>query len=396
MSARARRGRTRRLLVAAAAVVTMVAAGGCTIGVAEPAADRPAATTGTTTAPAPPPAPPQRKASNVAMTKLAPGQKPPQFILFSFDGVGLSPNWDMFLEVAERVDARFTALMTGLYFLTDDNRHHYRGPGHRPGEAAIAFGGHPEDVYAQIDYLNRTWLAGHEMGTHYVGHFCRGGGYHGDQWNTADWNHELDQFFALMTGWRANNQLFDGPDLLFGPQEVRGGRTQCLEGALSQLIPAWKQHGMTWDSSMPADRPGLYWPGRVDGIWEFPIPFVFAPPFERRQTALDYNFWYTFNKAQDQPATAPQVRRMVKQTYDYMYERAYHGNRAPLVIANHFNDWNGNAFNPATADFMAEACTRPETVCATYSDVIAWMELQDPAVLAHWQAMPPVAVSPHD
>ncbi|MBF6370524.1 polysaccharide deacetylase, partial [Nocardia puris] len=110
MSARARRGRTRRLLVAAAAVVTMVAAGGCTIGVAEPAADRPAGTTGTTTAPAPPPAPPQRKASNVAMTKLAPGQKPPQFILFSFDGVGLSPNWDMFLEVAERVDARFTAL----------------------------------------------------------------------------------------------------------------------------------------------------------------------------------------------------------------------------------------------------------------------------------------------
>ena len=31
---------------------------------------------------------------------------------------------------------------------------------------------------------------------------------------------------------------------------------------------------------------------------------------------------------------------------------------------------------------MTETCTRPETICATYSDVIAWMEVQDPAVLS--------------
>lgn len=44
-----------------------------------------------------------RTVSNVPMTRLAPpGETPPQFVLFSFDGVGLTPNWDMFLETAER------------------------------------------------------------------------------------------------------------------------------------------------------------------------------------------------------------------------------------------------------------------------------------------------------
>ncbi|MFD3702516.1 polysaccharide deacetylase [Nocardia sp. NPDC058658] len=339
--------------------------------------------------------PPQRAQSNVPMRRLAPGERPPQFVLFSFDGVGVTPNWDMFLEVAERVDARFTALMTGLYFLTDENRNHYHGPGHEPGQSAIAFGGNSDDVRTQIDYLNRTWLAGHEMGTHYVGHFCRGGGYNGDRWTTQDWIHELDQFFALMTNWRTNNDLHDGPDLLFGPDVVRGGRTQCLEGQLPHLIPAWHHHAMTWDSSMPASNPGLNWPQRIDGIWEFPIPFVYSPVLRQRQTALDYNFWVTFNKAKEQPETAHRARELTKQTYDYMYRRAFDGNRAPLVIANHFNTWNGNAFNPATADFMAEVCDNPETICATHADVAAWMDLQDPAVLAHWQQLPATAVDEH-
>lgn len=334
-----------------------------------------------------------RMPSNVPMTRLQPGQTPPQFVLFSFDGVGLSPNWDMFLDTAAGVDARFSALMTGLYFLTDDNAYHYQGPGHLPGEAAIGFGGDRDDVLTQVEYLNRTWLAGHEMGTHYVGHFCRGAGYHGDQWTSADWNEELNQFFSLMTQWRGNNDIAHGPDLLFGTEEVRGGRTQCLEGQLDQLIPAWHQHGMAWDSSMPASTPGLSWPHRVsEGIWEFPIPYVYSPPLGKFQTALDYNFWYTLNGARDEPHTTGLAHEITKGTYDYMFDQAYHGNRAPLVIANHFNDWNGNSFNPATAEFMEQVCGIPDTYCATHSDVAAWMDLQDPELLAHWQNQPAVAV----
>ena len=121
-----------------------------------------------------------------------------------------------------------------------------------------------------------------------------------------------------------------------------------------------------------------FWPRKIRGIWEFPIPYVYSPPLKARQTALDYNFWYTYNGAQDRPKDARKIRRIVRQTYEYMYQRAFDGNRAPLVIANHFNDWNNNAFNPATWDFMRKVCGNPETICATYQDVIAWMELQDP------------------
>ena len=65
-----------------------------------------------------------------------------------------------------------------------------------------------------------------------------------------------------------------------------------------------------------------------------------------------------------------------------MCDQAYNGNRAPILIANHFNKWNGDSFNPPAMDFMKEKCGQPDTYCATYQDVIAWMELQDPEVLA--------------
>ncbi|SEB90907.1 hypothetical protein SAMN04489793_1075 [Tsukamurella tyrosinosolvens] len=333
-----------------------------------------------------------RPPSNLPMRRLAPGERPPQFVLFSFDGVGASPNWDLFLRTAARSNARFTALMTGLYFLTDEARRHYRGPGHRPGEAAIGFGGSKAEVVQQVDYLNRTWFGGHELGTHYVGHFCRGDRYPGERWSTRDWNHELDQFFALMQNWRRNTGIFHGPDLAFPRTVVKGGRTQCLEGAPDKLLPAMVEHGMTWDSSQPAAVRGLAWPKKIRGIWEFAIPYVYSPPLKRAQTALDFNFWVSVNGAKNVPGDSPRLRRIVRETYRYMYDRAHAGNRAPLVIANHFNEWNGNAFNPATADFMADVCGRTGTLCVTHTDLVAWLELQDPAVLAALARAPLSAV----
>lgn len=369
------------------AATAMLLVASCSSGIeVEPSAVRAPASTSDT------PAAPERLASNVPMEKLAPGAKPPQFILFSFDGVGVTPNWDEFLQAADETDARFTALMTGLYFLTDKARNKYRGPGHEPGESSLAFGGTKAEVREQVEYLNRTWYAGHEMGTHYVGHFCAGTKYPGKDWTAKDWRHELDQFFSLMENWRENTGIRNGPDLAFGTEVVKGGRTQCLEGSPRTLFPALRSHQMTWDSSMPADRPGIYWPSKVRGIWEFPVPYVYSPPLKAQQTALDYNFWVTYNGAKNRPQDTGKIRRIVRETYDHMYQQAFDGNRAPLVIANHFNDWNNNAFNPATWDFMRSTCGKPETICATYQDVIAWMELQDPAVIASLQKLDPVAV----
>ena len=106
---------------------------------------------------------------------------------------------------------------------------------------------------------------------------------------------------------------------------------------------------------------------------------------------MDYNFWFKFNEATEDPASQPQLTQIVLDTYRYMYQQTYDGNRAPILVANHFNDWNGNSFNPAALQFMQEVCGQPETICTTYQDVIAWMNLQDPKMLAKLQKLMPVA-----
>ncbi len=346
-------------------------------------------TTGATTVAASGSRPP----TNVPMTKLAPGDKAPQFIIFSFDGAGSHQRWNEFMAAAEPTNSRFTGFLSGIYLLGDTAKDAgvYTGPGHAPGKASIGYGGPESDIVTEVNDLNTAYSKGHEIGTHYNGHFCDDALPGGNQWNTADWNNELDQFFTFFKDWKKVNEYSDAPDLQVPADSIKGGRTPCLTGSLDVLTPAWKAHGMTYDSSMPAPKNGIYWPQQVDGIWEFFMPQVYSPGFEGMTTAMDYNFWFKFNKGKDEPDTAPELRDIVKKTYDFMYDQAYNGNRAPVLIANHFNKWNGDSFNPPAMDFMKEKCGQPDTYCATYQDVIAWMQLQDPAVLAQLQAQVPVA-----
>ena len=71
-----------------------------------------------------------------------------------------------------------------------------------------------------------------------------------------------------------------------------------------------------------------------------------------------------------------------------MYNATFNGNRAPLILGNHFNEWNNNAYENALTDFVLEKCGQPETYCVPFRDLIAWMDVQDPAVLAELQAQP--------
>lgn len=48
------------------------------------------------------PTQPGRPASNVPMTKLKPGEKPPQFVIFSFDGAGSHTRWQEFRQRRSR------------------------------------------------------------------------------------------------------------------------------------------------------------------------------------------------------------------------------------------------------------------------------------------------------
>ncbi|AZI59358.1 polysaccharide deacetylase [Nakamurella antarctica] len=336
-----------------------------------------------------------RKATNIPMTKLAPGDKAPQFIIFSFDGVGSHTKLVDFMAAAAPTNSRFVGFLTGLYLLEDSKGGLYHAPGADPGSSDVGFGGNTAEVLTRVDDLNTFYLGGNEVGSHYNGHFCGLGA----NWSTAEWNDELDQFYSIVANWQSMNEIPNAPALAFTGADIKGGRTPCLAGKFDQLTPSWKAHNMTYDSSGENEFSGMAWPEQRDGIWQFPIPTIYSQAYvdagwgNGMVKAMDYNFWYKFNDATDDPASAAQLTPMVLSTYEYMYQRAFEGNRAPIIVANHFNDWNGNSFNPATLQFMTQACGQPETYCATYQDVIAWMELQDPDVLSGLQEQRPVADS---
>jgi hypothetical protein len=313
------------------------------------------------------------------MRPLAPGEKPPQFVIFSFDGAGSHRHWQRVLEQAGRSEARVTGLLSGVYLLADSRRDDYRGPGHGPGRSSIGFGGSPQEVDTLIEDLDRAVAAGHEIGTHYNGHFCRGSEPGVGTWSTAMWADELDQFFSFVDDAR-------GRGLDLDPAAVRGGRTPCLEGDWPQAYAAMRDHGLTYDSSRTSD--GIAWPTDEEGIREFWMPLVRVPAIGRKVILMDYNLWFTLNGAQDQPERAAEFRDATLAAYRAAYDAAFTQNRAPLVIGNHFNDWSGGGFADAVEQFIPEVCLRPETVCATYSAVGEWMDLQDPAVLDRWREMP--------
>ncbi|GAA1854069.1 hypothetical protein GCM10009836_37680 [Pseudonocardia ailaonensis] len=325
----------------------------------------------TTTTPPPPPAPPSW------LHTLGPGESPPQFVLFSFDGAGSDAHWQRILPLARRSNAHVTAFLTGLYLVPDRESTRYTGPGHRPGASSVGFGGSEADVARRIENLTAARADGHEIGTHFNGHFCAGSEPSGGTWSTAQWNDELDQFFRF---------LREAPGLDLPATAVQGGRTPCLESQPGKLYPALLAHGMSYDSSGVAGS--LAWPSLVDGVWEFPMPTVTVPALNKRVVMMDYNFWYSMNKARNEPQRAAQFTDWTVQAYERAYAAAFAGNRAPLVVGNHFNDWNGSAFSTAAERFLGDVCLRPETVCATYGEVIAWMGMQDPAVLGALAAKP--------
>lgn len=319
------------------------------------------------------------------MRRLGDGEKPPQFVLFSFDGAGSHAHWQRVLPLAKKVNAHVTGFLSGIYLLPDHLRGEYEGPGHGRGRASISFGGTDAEVATRVRDLNEAYRQGHEIGTHYNGHYCAGNEPSGGRWTAAQWRSELDQFFAIMRGAASRG-------LAVPEHTVKGGRVPCLEGAPEAFLPAMRDHGMTYDTSVTTE--GMAWPEPRDGVWEFRVPVVRVPALSGRKVIMmDYNLWYAMNGAREEPGRDAEFTAVTIDTYRAAYQAAFNTNRAPLTVGNHFNDWSGGAFSRATEQFMSEVCVRPQTVCATYGEVIEWMSLQDPGVLDTYRAKPHAQVS---
>jgi hypothetical protein len=323
------------------------------------------------------------------ITKLKPGEKAPQFVVFSFDGTGWDEKWQYWFGIMQKVPLHFTGFLSGTYMLSDQTKDKYTGPGHKPGKSSIPWDA-PSDIPVEIGNLNKSLSLGNEVGSHFNGHFCDDNTPGGNEWDVGNWNDELDQFFGLVKNVDANNGITTKLNLTGA--EIRGERTPCLTGHKDDLYPALEAHGMTYDSSFT--RTGLSWPVKsTDGkIWEMGMSQFPMHGTGHTQITMDYNFY-----AQQEPDTvlggdAPSAAQskidsaQVLATYQDMLGAAMKdGVHEPIIIGNHFNDWNNNAYSDAVGNFALSACANPAVHCVPFRDLVDWMNAQDPAVLAALQ-----------
>jgi hypothetical protein len=316
----------------------------------------------------PPSSSPRVPAKAVHVIHHAPPKRPPQFVISSFDGSGGARLLRYWRGVAHKANATFTFFVSGVYLIDWAQRDRYAPPELPRGDSAIGFAPDPQWISGMRRQLALAYRDGDEIGTHYNGHFCGPGGV-GD-WSAKDWDEELTQFDQL---------LFQGSPLGFGPGEIVGGRTPCLEGNLSVLYPVLAQRGFRYDASGQALL-GT-WPVKRDGIWSFPLlelPFI-GHTF--RVVGMDYNFMA--NQIGEPPA---QVESETYRTLWNAFLAGYHGNRAPLTLGNHFETWNSWAYDHAMTRFLVRACRMPDVRCTSFEQLANWLDALPPNALRRYRA----------
>lgn len=315
---------------------------------------------------------------------LKPGQRPPQFVVISWDGAAETDSHlnSHFQSVASSIGAAMTFFVSGIYFLPGKQRNLYHAPHHQPGASDI--GWLPERfIHATIELVGKAWLAGHEVGTHFNGHFC---GPRGVQtWSVADWRTEIAYVNQFVTTWRTTTGFTDLPPLPFDQRTALvGGRAPCLEGA-PNLRKAAASLGWRYDSSSTRFP---RWPLKVDGVWDLSMQQVPFPAHSFEVTAMDYNFMA------NQSGTVHGDKRnwaaWRKQTVDALtlgFWRSYNGNRSPLIIGNHFEGWNGGIYMQAVEEVMLKLAKYPDVRFVSFKQLCDWLDVQQPATLLALQKL---------
>jgi hypothetical protein len=324
--------------------------------------------------------------------KLKPGQKPPQFVVFSWDGAGAVGNglFTRFRKLGKELGASMTYFLSGLYLLPEDQAKRYDPPGHAPGASDI---GYLTDAHikATREQLRLAWLDGSEIGTHFNGHFCGADGV--GSWTSDQWKSEINQAKWIVEHWKTTTGWHDAAPLPFDyEKELIGGRAPCLAGQ-QNLLPAAKALGFRYDSSGVNRQ---VWPSKRDGLWDLSMQEVPMPGHSFETVSMDYNFMANQSGSTHGPESEwPTYRKQMHDGLMQGFERAYQGNRAPLIIGNHFEEWNGGAYMDAVADVMRDVCTKPEVRCVSFEQLVNWLDAQDPDVLAKLRTLE-VGQAPED
>ncbi|WP_406139204.1 hypothetical protein OH828_17780 [Streptomyces anulatus] len=317
-----------------------------------------------------------------AVKRLAPGEKPPQFVVFSWDGAGEDSQklFSHFRGVAKKYNAKMTYFLSGVYLLPEEKKDLYNPPQHAPGRSDIGFND-TEGIRDTLGEVRAAWLEGNEIGTHFNGHFCGADGGVGT-WSVDEWKSEISQAKAFVKSWKTNTPELKGeaPLPFDYDKELVGARTPCLEGQ-KNMVAAARTMGFRYDSSGVGNQ---VWPKKKDGVWDIPLQLVPMPGRAFETLSMDYNFMVNQSgtATQGDPSQheywGDQMRDGLLQAFD----RSYAGNRAPLIIGNHFESWNGGTYMRAIEETIAKVCTKEGVRCVSFRQLADWLDAQDPKTLA--------------
>ncbi|MFJ5227520.1 hypothetical protein [Streptomyces sp. NPDC088400] len=311
--------------------------------------------------------------------RLKPGQKPPQFVVFSWDGAGEDSQklFSHFRDVGKKYNATMTYFLSGVYLLPEEKAKMYNPPQHSPGSSDIGFND-TQGIKDTLRELRGAWRDGNEIGTHFNGHFCGKDGGVGT-WSVDEWKSEIKQAKSFVKGWKTNAGLTNEAPLPFDyDKEMVGGRTPCLEGQKNMMLAA-RTMGFRYDSSGIGNQ---VWPKKKDGLWDIPLQLVPVPGREFETLSMDYNFM--FNQSGTVKGDPSQHEYWGNQMRDGLleaFDRAHKGNRAPLIIGNHFESWNGGTYMRAIEETMKTVCTQKDVRCVSFRELADWLDVQDPGTL---------------
>ncbi|MGW2716309.1 hypothetical protein [Streptomyces sp. NPDC001492] len=313
--------------------------------------------------------------------RLRPGQKPPQFVVFSWDGAGEDSQklFSHFRKLSKANHATMTYFLSGVYMLPEEKRDLYKPPEHSPGSSDIGFNDE-QGIADTVKQLRLAWLEGNEIGTHFNGHFCgRNGGV--GEWSVAQWMSEIAQAKKFVQSWKTNSGMEKAAPLPFDyDKELIGARTPCLEGQ-KNFVKAASRLGFRYDTSGVNDQ---VWPKKREGLWDLSMQLVPFPGHSYEQLTMDYNFMVNQSGTQTQgdPDKFDYWGDQMRDGLLKGFRRAYKGNRAPLVIGNHFESWNGGTYMRAVDEVVEKVCNKPDVRCVSFHQLADWLDAQDPHTLA--------------
>ncbi|WP_370413539.1 hypothetical protein [Streptomyces fradiae] len=312
--------------------------------------------------------------------RLKPGQQPPQFVVFSWDGAGEDSQklFSHFRKVGKQYGANMTYFLSGVYLLPESKREMYDPPQHSPGRSDIGFND-VQGIRDTVRELRGAWEEGNEIGTHFNGHFCGKDGGVGT-WSVDEWKSEINQAKSFVKHWKTNAGLKAEQPLPFDyDKELVGARTPCLEGR-ANFVKAASQMGFRYDTSGVNDQ---IWPKKDQGLWDLSMQLVPVPGRAFQTLSMDYNFLVNQSgTTKGDPSMHEYWGNQMRDGLVQAFERSYRGNRAPLIIGNHFESWNGGTYMRAIEETIATVCVQKDVECVSFRQLADWLDAQDPAVVA--------------